>query len=155
MSELTHVTIGMHRYPVHVRTFRKNGRAYQSFRVRLTKDIDPLTGRRAEEDVTAPTLERLAFKLRERLHPYDHLLNPHYEQMEFRDLVEAWYQAGCTTWEESTQRSYRRMIDFYHIPLTKGRRVPEVLISGHHANIKKWQDEQSLEVTRLKRPDLL
>ncbi|MCR4780470.1 MAG: tRNA (guanosine(37)-N1)-methyltransferase TrmD [Ruminiclostridium sp.] len=37
----------------------------------------------------------------------------------------------------------------------RGRRVPEVLISGHHANIKKWQDEQSLAVTKEKRPDLL
>ena len=36
-----------------------------------------------------------------------------------------------------------------------GRRVPGVLISGHHANIKKWQDEQSLAVTREKRPDML
>ena len=36
-----------------------------------------------------------------------------------------------------------------------GRRVPEVLLSGHHANIKKWQDEMSVEVTREKRPDLL
>ena len=37
----------------------------------------------------------------------------------------------------------------------RGRRVPEVLISGHHANIQKWQDEQSLAVTREKRPDML
>lgn len=36
-----------------------------------------------------------------------------------------------------------------------GRKVPEVLISGHHANIKKWQDEMSLKVTEKKRPDLL
>ena len=36
-----------------------------------------------------------------------------------------------------------------------GRRVPEVLISGHHANIRKWQDEQSIAVTKEKRPDLL
>ena len=36
-----------------------------------------------------------------------------------------------------------------------GRRVPEVLVSGHHANIKKWQDEQSVAVTKEKRPDLL
>lgn len=36
-----------------------------------------------------------------------------------------------------------------------GRKVPEVLISGHHANIKKWQDEMALEVTKKKRPDLL
>ncbi|MBR5111803.1 MAG: tRNA (guanosine(37)-N1)-methyltransferase TrmD, partial [Clostridia bacterium] len=33
--------------------------------------------------------------------------------------------------------------------------VPEVLISGHHANIQKWQREKSLEITLAKRPDLL
>ena len=37
----------------------------------------------------------------------------------------------------------------------KGRKVPEVLISGHHENIKKWRDEKSLEITKIKRPDLL
>jgi len=37
----------------------------------------------------------------------------------------------------------------------RGRRVPEVLLSGHHANIRKWQDEMSVEVTREKRPDML
>ena len=37
----------------------------------------------------------------------------------------------------------------------RGRRVPEVLLSGHHANIRKWQDESSLAVTKEKRPDIL
>lgn len=36
-----------------------------------------------------------------------------------------------------------------------GRRVPEVLLSGHHANIEKWRREQSLLRTAKKRPDLL
>lgn len=36
-----------------------------------------------------------------------------------------------------------------------GKTVPEVLISGHHANIQKWQREKSLEITLAKRPDLL
>lgn len=35
-----------------------------------------------------------------------------------------------------------------------GKTVPEVLISGHHANIDKWRREQSIERTREKRPDL-
>lgn len=35
-----------------------------------------------------------------------------------------------------------------------GRRVPEVLLSGHHANIEKWRLEQSIERTRQRRPDL-
>ena len=33
--------------------------------------------------------------------------------------------------------------------------VPEVLLSGHHANINKWRHEQSLRKTVLYRPDLL
>ncbi|MCR4585009.1 MAG: tRNA (guanosine(37)-N1)-methyltransferase TrmD [Lachnospiraceae bacterium] len=35
-----------------------------------------------------------------------------------------------------------------------GKKVPEVLLSGHHANVEKWRLEQSLERTRLRRPDL-
>ena len=37
----------------------------------------------------------------------------------------------------------------------EGQRVPEVLLSGHHANIEKWRREQSLERTLRWRPDLL
>ena len=37
----------------------------------------------------------------------------------------------------------------------RGKKVPEVLISGHHQNIKKWREEKALEVTKNKRPDLL
>ena len=33
--------------------------------------------------------------------------------------------------------------------------VPEVLLSGHHENIKKWREEKSIEITKKKRPDLL
>lgn len=36
-----------------------------------------------------------------------------------------------------------------------GKRVPEVLLSGHHANILKWKREQSILRTRERRPDLL
>lgn len=36
-----------------------------------------------------------------------------------------------------------------------GVRVPEILLSGHHANIEKWRREKSLEITKAKRPDLL
>lgn len=35
------------------------------------------------------------------------------------------------------------------------KKVPEILLSGHHENIKKWREEKSLEITRQKRPDLL
>lgn len=36
-----------------------------------------------------------------------------------------------------------------------GMKVPEVLLSGHHANIEKWRKEQSLKRTMERRPDLL
>ena len=36
-----------------------------------------------------------------------------------------------------------------------GKRVPEVLLSGHHENIKEWRKNQSIINTYLKRPDLL
>ena len=35
-----------------------------------------------------------------------------------------------------------------------GREVPEVLISGHHANIERWRKEQSIMLTYNRRPDL-
>ena len=35
------------------------------------------------------------------------------------------------------------------------RRVPEVLLSGHHQNVEKWQKEKAVEVTAKKRPDMI
>lgn len=37
----------------------------------------------------------------------------------------------------------------------RGMKVPEVLLSGDHAAIARWRREQSVERTRLRRPDLL
>jgi tRNA (guanine37-N1)-methyltransferase len=37
----------------------------------------------------------------------------------------------------------------------EGRRVPEVLLSGNHAGIRRWRRKQALGRTRLRRPDLL
>ena len=37
----------------------------------------------------------------------------------------------------------------------KGREVPEVLLSGHHARIEAWRRERALERTRERRPDLV
>lgn len=36
-----------------------------------------------------------------------------------------------------------------------GKKVPPVLLSGHHANIEKWRREQSILRTKERRPDLL
>jgi tRNA (guanine37-N1)-methyltransferase len=37
----------------------------------------------------------------------------------------------------------------------RGLDVPEMLLSGHHAEIEKWRKEQSLSRTKVNRPDLL
>ncbi|MCI9545864.1 MAG: tRNA (guanosine(37)-N1)-methyltransferase TrmD [Lachnospiraceae bacterium] len=37
----------------------------------------------------------------------------------------------------------------------RGRQVPDILLSGHHANVEKWRHEQSLLRTQQRRPDLL
>ncbi len=44
---------------------------------------------------------------------------------------------------------YTRPYEFH------GKKVPDVLISGNHAEIDKWRTQQSLEITKKKRPDLL
>jgi tRNA (guanine37-N1)-methyltransferase len=44
---------------------------------------------------------------------------------------------------------YTRPVEF------RGSRVPDVLLSGHHAEIAKWRRERALEKTRRVRPDLL
>ena len=44
---------------------------------------------------------------------------------------------------------YTRPVEFM------GKKVPEVLLSGHHANIKKWREEESYKRTLKKRPELI
>ena len=36
-----------------------------------------------------------------------------------------------------------------------GKKVPDVLLSGHHKNIAEWKRKKSIEETELRRPDLL
>ncbi len=43
---------------------------------------------------------------------------------------------------------------YTHPAQWRGRDVPEVLLSGHHANITRWRRKMSLKRTRRDRPDL-
>lgn len=62
-------------------------------------------------------------------------------------------------WEGYTDESfYEGRLEYPHYTRPedwRGRKVPPVLLSGHAANIEKWRQEQSLEMTRQRRPDLL
>ncbi|MBQ3114948.1 MAG: tRNA (guanosine(37)-N1)-methyltransferase TrmD [Clostridia bacterium] len=53
---------------------------------------------------------------------------------------------------------YNNMLEYPQYtrpPEFMGRKVPEVLLSGHHKNIESWRKGQSLERTKIKRPDLI
>ena len=53
---------------------------------------------------------------------------------------------------------YSGLLEYPHYTrpeVWEGMAVPEVLLSGHHANIEKWRHERSLEITAQRRPDLL
>ena len=53
---------------------------------------------------------------------------------------------------------FRGLLDYPHYTRPeelRGVRVPDILLSGHHENIRKWRKEQALRATLAKRPDLL
>jgi len=58
--------------------------------------------------------------------------------------TDSFYNPGRLGWPV-----YTRPAEF------EGRTVPEVLISGHHANIEAWQTLESVRLTEKNRPDLL
>lgn len=67
---------------------------------------------------------------------------------------------GVVGLAESVERdSFRQgLLDHPHYtrpPVVEGLPVPEVLLSGHHAEIERWRQRQALRATLAKRPDLL
>ncbi len=56
---------------------------------------------------------------------------------------------------ESFQENLLEYPQYSRPEVWHGKRVPEVLLSGHHANIQKWKRQQSILRTRERRPDLL
>lgn len=57
--------------------------------------------------------------------------------------------------EESFEGNLLEYPQYTRPEVFMGMNVPEVLLSGHHANIAKWRREQSLKRTARLRPDLL
>jgi len=60
----------------------------------------------------------------------------------------------CFT-EESHYNSLLEYPQYTHPAEWQGRAVPEVLLSGHHANVEEWRRQQSLRRTAERRPDML
>jgi tRNA (guanine37-N1)-methyltransferase len=56
--------------------------------------------------------------------------------------------------EESFQEDLLEYPQYSRPEEWNGKSVPEILLSGHHANIKKWKKKQALIRTKERRPDL-
>ncbi|MCX7648322.1 MAG: tRNA (guanosine(37)-N1)-methyltransferase TrmD, partial [Elusimicrobiales bacterium] len=57
--------------------------------------------------------------------------------------------------EEESFKDYLLEFPQYARPAVwKGKKVPDLLLSGDHNKIKKWRFEKSLEITKKRRPDL-
>lgn len=69
------------------------------------------------------------------------------------------YVEGVLTKESIEEESFsNNLLEYPHYTRPEvflDKKVPEVLLSGHHENIRKWREEQSLKNTYQKRPDLL
>ena len=57
--------------------------------------------------------------------------------------------------EESFSNGFLEYPQYTRPEIFEGEKVPEILLSGNHQEIDKWRKEQSFEITKKKRPDLL
>jgi len=57
--------------------------------------------------------------------------------------------------DESFEHGLLEYPQYTRPPVFEGREIPPVLVSGDHGKIAKWRQEQSLALTRARRPDLL
>jgi tRNA (guanine37-N1)-methyltransferase len=68
---------------------------------------------------------------------------------------------GMPSWQEtagSCATSHRGILDYPHYTRPqdfRGWEVPEVLVSGHHEEVRRWRERMAIEKTRRNRPDLL
>lgn len=57
--------------------------------------------------------------------------------------------------EESFSNGLLEYPQYTRPEIFKGNKVPEVLLTGHHENVRKWRRKESIKNTYLKRPSLL
>ena len=91
-----------------------------------------------------------------------HKKHPYKEVFEKYDLIigptntDVAYKLGLKQ-DDALKSFYDDLLEYpqYSRPEEwNGKKVPEVLLSGHHKNIEKWRLEQSIERTRRRRPDM-
>lgn len=63
--------------------------------------------------------------------------------------------AGDSTTEESFENGVLEYPQFTRPQMFEGREIPSVLTGGDHSKVAQWRREESLKLTRARRPDLL
>ena len=61
---------------------------------------------------------------------------------------------AASTDEESFEQGLLEYPHYTRPQIWEGRAVPDILLSGHHADIRRWRREQAETITRQRRPDL-
>ncbi|HSN65522.1 MAG TPA: tRNA (guanosine(37)-N1)-methyltransferase TrmD [Fusibacter sp.] len=69
-------------------------------------------------------------------------------------MVDAVLKNDASAEEESFADGLLEYPHYTRPPEVDGDKVPDVLLSGHHAEIAKWRLDQSLQITKERRPDL-
>jgi len=59
-----------------------------------------------------------------------------------------------STEQESFSNGLLEHPQYTRPPVWEGHEIPEILMSGHHGNVAKWQKQQSEALTQNRRPDL-
>ena len=80
------------------------------------------------------------------------------DEISLGDFVLTGGELAAMTIVDATVRLIPEVLEFpqYTRPAEfRGMKVPDVLLSGHHVNIRRWRMEQSLRKTWERRPDLL
>jgi len=69
-------------------------------------------------------------------------------------LVPGVLGADASAVDESFSAALLEYPQYTRPAMFEGHAVPEVLLSGHHADIRNWRRERAQEITRRRRPDL-
>jgi len=70
-------------------------------------------------------------------------------------LVPGTFKKEDVTVSESFEENLLEAPQYTRPEVWRGKKVPQVLLSGHHKEMEKWKREQALKLTEKYRPDLL
>ena len=70
-------------------------------------------------------------------------------------LVPGTFKKEDVTVSESFEEGLLEAPQYTRPEVWRGKKVPQILLSGHHKQMQEWKHEQALKLTKKYRPDLL